>query len=208
VRGCPKLAIVGWAPLLLCLPGPLPAQGPPAGMASLQGALPDSGSRIYTIHLPDSELPGNLETYVTYSSARASNVRVPPATSAGDWEVTVGFDAARCGIYCEYRRKRDPFGRTSLIHPLLPPITAIQFYTGYASKPTIVTIDPSGLSLPAASGNVPLIQERLYLAGRKLLTTLFRAIGSCWEPASPQTQLLSFAGKWETVFSASVPLRI
>jgi hypothetical protein len=91
---------------------------------------------------------------------------------------------------------------------LLPPITAIQFYTGYASKPTIVTIDPSGLSLPAASGNVLLIQERLYLAGRKLLTTLFRAIGSCWEPALPQTQLVSFAGTWETVFPASVPLRI
>jgi hypothetical protein len=94
------------------------------------------------------------------------------------------------------------------MHLLLPPVTAIRFYTGYASKATIVTIDPSGLSLPAASGNLLLIQERLYIAGRKLLRTPFRASGCCRGPASPQTQLLSFAGSWKTVFSASAPLRI
>jgi hypothetical protein len=46
---------------------------------------------------------------------------------------------------------------------LPPPLTVIRLYTGFSSKPAIVTVDPARLSMPTVTAHVESADERLGL---------------------------------------------
>jgi hypothetical protein len=177
---------------------------------------------IYTIHIPDSGAPATFELDVTYSSTDAvlnhtaareftvpaGSLYTAPAISAGDWEVTVAFDLAHCGIYCAYRRKGNASDRTPLIDLLPPPITVIHVYRGAAAKPAIVFVDPAGLRLPAASSYIAVIRETVFIPGRRIFPTAFVSESGDKSPALPQSRLLSLTHSPEQTTPATISLRI
>lgn len=111
-----------------------------------------------------SDVPLKLVTHVTYAANDVVTGRAA-STDLGGWEVTAGFDPVRCEIYCIYRQKPNASGRAPL---LAPPITIVEVYAGAASKPVIVTFDPAGLGLPAATSKFMPGRETVFLPGRKL----------------------------------------
>lgn len=88
--------------------------------------------------------------------------------TAGEWDVTVGYDAARCEIYCAYRLKRDEFGRPRLSGLLAPPVAAIRIYRDAETAPEDIVVDPGGLEQPGISGHVAPAVESAYLPGTRL----------------------------------------
>jgi hypothetical protein len=73
----------------------------------------------------------------------AMRVEAPPVTQFGGWEVEVTVDEETCEISCDYRLRRDRFGRAPVTDLLLPPAIDIRIYRDGASLPTTVTIDPA-----------------------------------------------------------------
>ena len=187
-----------------CLPGMLQAQS------------------IYTIHIPDSGAPATFGLYLTYSPTDAGfhqaaateftvsggSLYTAPPISAGDWEVTVAFDLAHCGIYCNYRRKANASGRTSLVDLLPPPITVIQVYTGSAAKPAMVFVDPAGLRLPGARSSLAVTLETVCLPGRRLFHTALVPECAGHSPYLPRLHLLSLTHSSEITIPETISLRI
>ncbi|MBZ5617552.1 MAG: hypothetical protein LAQ69_02280 [Acidobacteriia bacterium] len=177
-------------------------------------AFPDRAGRIYSIHIPAPGPQSTFEWSVTYSSTDVGLLHAVPAsvfpvsTRLGDWEVTVAVDLARCEIYCAYRRIPDALGRTRLTGLLLPPITAIRFYTDSASNPTTLIVDPAGLRYPAATSTVPVSQEKLYIPGRRAFAIVLVAEGDDRAPASLRAHSFSSTNNPETTARPALPLRI
>lgn len=73
----------------------------------------------------------------------AMRVEAPSVTQFGGWEVEVTVDEETCEISCDYRLRRDRFGRAPVTDLLLPPAIEIRVYTDGASLPTTVTVDPA-----------------------------------------------------------------
>jgi hypothetical protein len=79
----------------------------------------------------------------------AVQVDAPSVTHFGNWEVEVSVDPETCEISCEYRLRRDRFGRAPLTDFLLPPAIDVRIYTDGASQPETVTFDPAHTREPA-----------------------------------------------------------
>jgi hypothetical protein len=96
----------------------------------------------YTVRIPQAVSPARIELL-----ARASGIGVL------DWEITVGFDAARCEIFCTWRPRRDALG---LVRPVrfLPPLAVVRFYAASGAAPDTFSVDPAGLRFPGASGEL------------------------------------------------------
>ena len=132
--------------------------------------------------------PLKLVPHVTYGPKDSASG--PATTSLGGWEVAVGFDAARCEVFCIYRQKPDRFGQTPVVNLLPPPITIVEVYTGIASKPEIVTFDPAGLGLPGATSKLLPVQEKAFLPGRRLVARVLTPQADCVAEASHQAHCL------------------
>ena len=82
--------------------------------------------------------------------ARAAvHVDAPSVTHFGNWEIEVSVDPETCEISCEYRLRRDRFGRAPLTDFLLPPAVDVRIYTDGASQPATVTFDPAHTREPS-----------------------------------------------------------
>ena len=192
VSGRRSLVGLAWASLWLCAPGRLPAQ--PA---------------VYTVHVTHTGPLFRLSWRVGYASTDQGfqDSAALPA-SLGGWEVTVARDAAHCGISCAYRRKRDGFGRASVLDLLPPPITAIRVYTDPASKPTTVIVDPAGLRLPTVTNRVLVTGDRLCLPGKGLCATSRNQPAGGHTGACSEAHLATATGRSPANSSAAAPLRI
>ncbi len=180
----------------MCLPGLLQAQSKPAGTA------------VYTIHIRQAAPPSRLDVYFPIAPGGLKPAAgAVSAASLGDWEVTVAYDAGLCEIYCEYRRKRDEFGRPQL-GLWMPPIAAIQVDMGSGSKPDTVMVDPAGLRFPAAASHVALTHEEIYIPGRKLVSAGLVAEFGDRAPTSPRARSIASIHNPETVFPTTTPRRI
>lgn len=127
---------------------------------------------------------------------------------AGEWDVTVGYDAARCEVYCAYRLKRDEFDRPRLTGLLVPPIAAIRVYADSASAPETVIIDPGGLEQPELMGRAVPAVESVYLPGRRLDGNAVSPAGDAAGPAARLPVPVSPAGITPVAVKATLPLRI
>lgn len=137
-------------------------------------------AQVFTIHVPQT--PSRIELSVGNGSVRTS--AMPAATSVGDWEVTVAFDADRCEISCVYRRIRD-------VTHWLPPVAVIRFYASPGSQPTNITIDPAGLTLPTATGRALVVPEQTCMPPRRLLGAVLSQGGDEPTPSSTGPLLIS-----------------
>jgi hypothetical protein len=132
--------------------------------------------------------------------------KVEWSSPGAGWTVTVGFDRERCELYCAYRRVRDDFGSTALIHFLLPPASVIRVYGDPGTEPDTVIIDPAGLRFPraggreSAGGETPGIPTRGLFAGMPE-----RESGR--DPAVPKNEL-STSNRIVPALPAAAPLRI
>jgi hypothetical protein len=183
-----QLGLLGAAALSLWVPGILHAR-----------TLPDSGDQVFSIRVPVSGPPSKLEWDVGYSPLDAGAIR------AGDWEVTVEFDAAKCEIHCTYRRTRHAVG-TSLVDLWLPPVTAIRVYNNPESKPATMIVDPAGLRLPSAASKVFVTQEKLCVPGKRLAVPVQQVESD--DPTSAQPHSFCSTLYLATISSAALPLRI
>jgi hypothetical protein len=174
--------------LFICLPGMLHARRE-AGVAN-----PDSGARIYTIHLSISKPPVKIE--------------LPAIQNSAEWEVTAAYDSALCEIHCFFRRKRDAWGRTPLASLLLPPIASIRIYTNFVSQPATVIVDPAGAGLPCAARDTPLTWDAIFIPARRVFVTVPAHRHAYAAPDSPETHFFSSTNQPEVTSSASQPLRI
>jgi len=168
----------------------------------LQAQSKPVGTAVYTIHIPRAAAPSRLDVYFLIAEGGAVSI-----ASVADWEVTVAYDTELCEIYCEYRRKRDEFGRPQL-NLWLPPIAAIQVDMGSGSKPDTVIVDPAGLRFPTAASHIAITHEELYIPGRKLLTASLVAETGSRAPTSRPTRSIAFIHNPEIAFPTAMPRRI
>ena len=97
----------------------------------------------------------------------AMRVEAPSVTQFGGWEVEVTVDEETCEISCDYRLRRDRFGRAPVTDLLLPPAIDIRIYTDGVSLPTTVTIDPAHTREPVLrSGGLATPDEALLPGAR------------------------------------------
>jgi hypothetical protein len=122
----------------------------------LPGTLVAQMQIAFTIHTPISKAPSRLGIAVAFAPAQSIRPFVPATVESGEWEITIGFDAARCEIYCEYRQKTHALTTT-----LPPPATEITIYTDSAAIPTTLTVDPAGLKMPVVRALVSVTQQEL-----------------------------------------------
>jgi hypothetical protein len=101
--------------------------------------------------------------YVPHSGALS---KVEWSGPGAGWDVSVGYDAVRCEVFCAYRRTRDSFGPTALSHFLLPPATTIRLYGDSGAKPETVIVDPAGLRFPHLHGREAVRFEWLGIPSR------------------------------------------
>ena len=95
-------------------------------------------------------------------------VEAPPVTQFGGWEVEVTVDEETCEISCDYRLRRDRFGRKPVTDLLLPPAIDIRVYTDSASLPTTVTIDPAHTREPVLRSDGLATSEEALLPGARV----------------------------------------
>jgi hypothetical protein len=81
--------------------------------------------------------------------------------------------------------RSDRFGRTPAGDFLLPPAVSIQVYSDAANLPSLVVIDPGGLSRPTAAAKAVRIVDESALSGRRLLLQLSAAFTTRLESAAP-----------------------
>lgn len=177
-----RLALVGLAALIFCLPGKLHAGE----------SIADGRSLSFTVSLSSFQPIAKIELSVT------------PALPG--WEVTAAYDSALCEIHCSWRRKRDAFGRTPT-SLMLPPIAAIRVYTGFASAPAIWTVDPAGLGLPDATKDTLLVRETIFVPARKLVVTTVTRLYNPDACSLSLTHFFSLTNRMACAATA-LPLRI
>jgi len=154
----------------------------------------DSGNRIYTIHL---------------SGSRPAKIEVSVAQASAEWEFTAVYDSAGCEIHCSWRRKRDAFGRTPLGSFFLPPIATIRIYTNFLSQsPAVLVVDPAGVRLPGATGDIPLTPEAVCIPARRLFVAVLSQREDFGAPSRPRAHFLSTTNQPEVTSAASLSLRI
>jgi hypothetical protein len=73
----------------------------------------------------------------------AVHVDAPSITHFGNWEIEVSVDPETCEISCEYRLRRDRFGRAPVTDFLMPPAVDVRIYTDGARQAATVTFDPA-----------------------------------------------------------------
>ena len=174
-----------WATWFVCLP------------AALQ-AFPGDGSETYAIPIPASVAPATVEFQVTYGSLPGG--WATSATSIGGWEVTVALDTAHCVVHCTYRRTREAL--------LLKPITSIRIHTVPGSKPTTVTVDPAGLTLPSMASQVTISPEEFGLPVRGWAAALLVSEGEGRAPVSIRAGASIAGTRSPAAQTAALPLRI
>ena len=128
--------------------------------------------------------------------------------TAGEWDVTVGYDAARCEIYCAYRLKRDEFGRPRLSGLLAPPVAAIRVYADSGTAPEDIVVDPGGLEQPGISGHIAPVVESVYLPGTWLVDLVPDESDGRVVPAARPVRAVSVTAPSFIDISANLPLRI
>jgi hypothetical protein len=106
--------------------------------------------------------------YVPHSGALS---KVEWSSPGAGWDVSVGYDAVRCEVFCTYRRTRDSFGPTALSHFLLPPATTIRLYGDSGSNPETVIVDPAGLQFPHLNGREAMQFEWIGIPSRSAAAT-------------------------------------
>ncbi len=130
----------------------------------LPGAL---SAQVFTTRTAVSGAPSKIGISLSYGFAGAEIASKPGTIDAGAWEITVGFDPARCEVYCQYRRKSPaPLGAS-----LPPPVADILVYTDSVSTPTRFTVDPAGLRSPVLSA--PEFSRPLEIDKTKIRETSF-----------------------------------
>jgi hypothetical protein len=183
-----RLGLTGLVLSFVCLPGLLHAR------ATSGDGLPDSGNRIYTVHLSNSPV---------------AKIEVSVAQTSAEWEVTAVYDSTGCVIHCSWRRKRDAFGRTPQESFLLPPIATIRIYPNLASlSPAVIVLDPAGLGLPGVARDAPFTQETVYIPARRLFVAVLAQREHSGAPNRPRVHFLSTTNQPEVTSAASLPLRI
>jgi hypothetical protein len=125
-----------------------------ASICGLPGTL--AAQTDFTIRTPIARAPSSLAISLGNASSQTVRTFAPATINAGAWEVTIGFDAARCEIYCEYRKKPHVLTTT-----LLPPVTEITVYSDSGAIPTTLTIDPAGLKNPVIKALASIAQPEL-----------------------------------------------
>ncbi len=141
--------------------------------------------------------------YVPHSGAVS---KVEWSSPGVGWDVSVGYDAVRCEVFCTYRRTRDSFGPTALSHFLLPPATTIRLYGDSGAKPETVIVDPAGLRFPHLNVREAVQFEWFGIPSRSVAAT--PAPADCDREPSRQTSdsvLLPMAPR---TLAAAAPLRI
>jgi hypothetical protein len=141
--------------------------------------------------------------YVPHSGALS---KVEWSSPGIGWDVSVGYDAVRCEVFCTYRRTRDSFGPTTLLHFLLPPTTTIRLYGDSGSKPETVIVDPAGLRFPHLNGCEAMQFEWFGIPGRSV-AAIPAAVDSDRAAPRPTSDsvLLPMAPR---TLAAAAPLRI
>jgi hypothetical protein len=124
-------------------------------------------------------LPASAEVYRL--SAPQGVERIEWSAAGIGWDVDVAYDPDTCEVYCTYRRTHDALGAM----PLLQPVTTVRFYTG-PMEPSVVVIDPAGLSSPALDeGPAPLaaggcmVSKRLAFAPAESRLTVQAEVSHC-----------------------------
>jgi hypothetical protein len=145
-----------------------------------------------------------VRTKVAHAPARIDwSVR-----AAGEWDVTVGFDAARCEVYCAYKLKRDEYGRPRLTGLLLPPVAAIRLYMDSGAPVETIIVDPGGLEQPEISSHAAPPADPVYLPGRRLDQSPPSSTSETPEPAVRSTIAVPLTFTAAMAVPASLPLRI
>lgn len=141
--------------------------------------------------------------YVPHSGALS---KVEWSSPGAGWDVSVGYDAVRCEVFCAYRRTRDSFGPTALTHFLLPPATTIRLYRDSGSKPETVIVDPAGLRFPHLDGREGIQFEWVGIPSRSAAAIPAPADSDC-ELSRPTSDCVLLPMAPRTV-AAAAPLRI
>jgi hypothetical protein len=135
----------------------------------------------------------------------AVRIDAPSVTHFGNWEIEVSVDPETCEISCEYRLRRDRFGRAPLTDFLLPPAVDVRIYTDGASQPGTVTFDPAHTREPALNaGPEAAVDDALLPGARVDLRPPDTSSQSLSAPAAPQR----LATAPTAARAASAPLRI
>lgn len=108
----------------------------------LPGAL---SAQVFTSHSHLAAPPSHVEVSLSYGSGAAVEKVAPGKIDAGDWEITVGFDAAACEVYCSYRRKS---ARPLTAVTLPPPLAEIRVFMDSGAVPLVFTFNPAGVGMP------------------------------------------------------------
>jgi hypothetical protein len=175
--------------LFVCLPGLMRARGASGDI------LPDTGSRIYTIHFSGSRPVAKIEVSLAQASA--------------EWEVTAAYDATGCEIHCSWRRKPDAFGRMHVSSILPLPVATLRIYTNFvALSPTVIVMDPAGLRLPGVAGDTPITEEALWIPARRLFVAILSQREDSTAFNRPFAHFLSTTNSSEATSVTSLPLRV
>jgi hypothetical protein len=119
------------------------------------------------------------DVYRFYVPRASSVARVEWSSPGAGWEVSVAFDSGRCEIACSYRRIRDRFSDTSLVHYLLRPPTTVRLYRDRQSEPETVIIDPAHVRHPKACAPASVEPDRPYAPPRNLVADHSPAMTDC-----------------------------
>jgi hypothetical protein len=162
VRGCRNFALGGFAALFTQL----------------------ASGADYTVHIPAS--PG---VRIVWSVGYTPAVSSPSQNGSGllqsaGWDVAVSFDAAKCGITCTYRRKRNAMAG------FLPPVATIQIFTGGSAKPETVLVDPAGLTIPDWARHSLAPPDQPCLPGRRFLAAGLVHSARAAAPRPPQAHFM------------------
>jgi hypothetical protein len=98
----------------------------------------------------------------------AVQVDAPSITRFGNWEIEVSIDPDTCEVSCDYRLRRDRFGRAPVTDFLLPPAVDVRVYTDGASKPITVTFDPAHTREPSLSAGDQMTGDDAMLPGARV----------------------------------------
>jgi hypothetical protein len=178
VGGCRARYLPGLAAALVCLSHSLDAQ-PLSDRAK-------GHNYLYTASIPAAGIVSRFEVGAGYSSTGSqigqtveivAGRGIAPAIRVGDWEITVAVDTVRCEVHCSYRRVAQAFGQTTLVAHAAPPLTVIRLYTGAASNPATLIIDPARLNVPTIRTNSPVSRGQLFLSARRSSAPMLVAIG-------------------------------
>jgi hypothetical protein len=144
--------------------------------------------------------------FLTAAFARgAIRVDAPAVTQFGNWEIEVSVDPDTCEISCEYRLRRDRFGRAPLTDFLLPPAVDVRIYIDGATRPTTVTFDPAHTREPSLSAARQAAVDDALLPGARV--DLEPPDAASPEPAAP-VAAPRIPEAPSTARPASAPLRI